>query len=58
MTVSVVSSVDALLQSEAGTAVVDALVQSNVDPNSVSEEVMGALLREQMRFRRLTGMHP
>ena len=55
MSVSVVPSIDALLQGEAGTAVVDALVQSNIDPDSVPIEVVRSMLREQIRLRRFSG---
>ncbi len=56
MSVSVVSSVEALLQSEAGNSVYDALVQSNIDPRTVPLETVKTLLLGEIRFRRLLGL--
>jgi predicted signal transduction protein with EAL and GGDEF domain len=55
MSVSVTASVEALLETEAGNAVYDALVQSNIDPRSVPLEVVKTMLLEEIRFRRQLG---
>lgn len=40
-----------LLESDAGNAVYDALIQSNIDPRKASVELVKRLLLAELRFR-------
>ena len=45
-----------LLESDAGQAVYDALIQANVDLRSVSIELVKDMLNAECRYRRMMGM--
>lgn len=49
---SLTDPVTSLLDTEAGHAVYDALVQSNIDPRSAPVDLIQQLLAEELQFRR------
>jgi hypothetical protein len=56
MNVSAIATVDSLLESEAGNAVYDALIQANMNPRTVSLEVVKSMLLAEVRMRRTYGL--
>ena len=56
MQLALPTHLESLFETDAGNAVYDALVQANIDPRTVSLDVVKSLLLAEVRIRSLLGL--